>query len=603
MTRTKARAASTSDGAKQRPPAVLREHALLADGERGALIDPNGDVRWLCAPRWQNEPVFSGLLGGPGRYSISPRDSWHTSGGFYEPASLVWHSRWITSDSVIESDAALAYPADVCRVVLLRTIRAIEADAAVLVELDPSAGFSHGSGPQWEQKDGVWVGQNEDLRIRWQGGEDAQLGEDGVLRLSLDLPEGQEHHLVLELAREDLPDDAPDPHVLWPATRAAWERCTPDLPKMAAEDDVRMSYAVLAGLTSTDHGMVAAATMSLPERARQGENYDYRYAWIRDQCYAGEAVAAIGPHRLLDSALTFVTDRLLEDGADLKPAYTVDGQPVPDQTHVDLPGYPGGGNIVGNWVNQQFQLDALGEALSLYAAAARLDQLDARAWQAVRTCVEVIESKQHDPDAGIWELDNDSWTQSRLACVAGLRSIARHTHVDEAARWVALADSLLSETAASSLHASGRWQQSPSRTGVDASLLLPPVRGALSADDPRTVATRQAVAEELTSNGHVYRFRHDGRPLADTEGSFTLCGFMMALAQAHAGHSVQAMHYYERARSTCSTSGLFTEEYDTRERQLRGNLPQAFVHAMFIEATARVDQLLRSDDASTGELE
>ncbi|WAL98379.1 glycoside hydrolase family 15 protein [Streptomyces sp. Je 1-369] len=56
-----------------------------------------------------------------------------------------------------------------------------------------------------------------------------------------------------------------------------------------------MAYAVLHGLTSAAGGMVAAATTSLPERADTGRDYDYRYAWIRDQCYAGIAVAAHGP--------------------------------------------------------------------------------------------------------------------------------------------------------------------------------------------------------------------------------------------------------------------------------------------------------------------
>ena len=49
--------------------------------------------------------------------------------------------------------------------------------------------------------------------------------------------------------------------------------------------------------------MVAAATMSLPERARQGRNYDYRYVWIRDQCYAGQAAAKAGARPLLDDAV------------------------------------------------------------------------------------------------------------------------------------------------------------------------------------------------------------------------------------------------------------------------------------------------------------
>jgi hypothetical protein len=113
--------------------------------------------------------------------------------------------------------------------------------------------------------------------------------------------------------------------------------------------------------------MVAACTTSLPEHTRQGRNYDYRYAWIRDQCYAGQAVAKHGAHPLMDDAVRFVTERLLTDGSQLTPAYTVDGGPVPDQRRLQLAGYPGGSDIVGNWVNQQFQLDAFGEALLLFA--------------------------------------------------------------------------------------------------------------------------------------------------------------------------------------------------------------------------------------------
>jgi alpha,alpha-trehalase len=63
-------------------PRVLREYALVADGERGALIGPDGSVAWLCVPRWDSPPVFSGLLGGPGRYTVTPADPWHVGGGY-----------------------------------------------------------------------------------------------------------------------------------------------------------------------------------------------------------------------------------------------------------------------------------------------------------------------------------------------------------------------------------------------------------------------------------------------------------------------------------------------------------------------------------------
>jgi hypothetical protein len=80
--------------------------------------------------------------------------------------------------------------------------------------------------------------------------------------------------------------------------------------------------------------------------------------------------------RLLDDAVRFVTARILDHGPDLKPAYTTQGAAVPDQRTLDLPGYPGGKNLIGNWVNRQFQLDVFGEFLLLLAAAGRADRLE-----------------------------------------------------------------------------------------------------------------------------------------------------------------------------------------------------------------------------------
>ncbi|PQM45493.1 Trehalase [Mycobacterium talmoniae] len=122
--------------------------------------------------------------------------------------------------------------------------------------------------------------------------------------------------------------------------------------------------------------------------------------------------------------------------------------------------------------------------------------------------------------------------------------------------------------------------------GVDASLVLPAVRGALPADDPRTVATLAAVRDQLAVEQYVYRFRHDQRDLGDAEGAFLLCGFMMALAEHQQGNDWAAIRYFERNRSACGPAGLFSEEYDVSQRQLRGNLPQAFVHALMLETAA-----------------
>jgi len=394
---------------------------------------------------------------------------------------------------------------------------------------------------------------------------------------------------VLELGEKELPEELPDADRLWAATEAAWARARPDLSGSIAPRDAQHAWAVLRGLTSDGGGMVAAATMSLPERADAGRNYDYRYAWIRDQSYAGLAAAAVGATDLLHGAAAFITQRLLADGPQLKPAYTVDGGPVPAERSLKLPGYPGGRDKLGNWVNQQFQLDAFGESLQLLAAAAREGQLDSDAERAIHTAVEAIERRWTDDDAGLWELGNRQWTQSRLACVAGLRAIAGAPAASvDVTRCTSLADTILAQTARTSLHTDGHWLRQPGQDGTDASLLLPPVRGALPADDPRTVATLHAVRRELSRDYYVYRFRHDQRDLGAAEGAFLLCGFMMALAEHHHGDPVRAIRYFERNRAACGPAGLLSEEFDVTQRQLRGNLPQAFVHALLLECAGRL---------------
>src|ERR1700728_1510930 len=93
------------------PPHALREYAFLADGERGALIGPRGDVAWMCSPYWDSDAVFSTLIGGAGCFAVTPVDRF-TWGGYYDRRSLIWNSRWTTAKGVIESREALALPSN-----------------------------------------------------------------------------------------------------------------------------------------------------------------------------------------------------------------------------------------------------------------------------------------------------------------------------------------------------------------------------------------------------------------------------------------------------------------------------------------------------------
>jgi hypothetical protein len=573
-------------------PHVLREYALIADGERGALISPDGDMSWLCAPGWDSPAAFSGLLGGPGQYAVTPADPWHVWGGYYESGTLIWRSRWVGT-SRTECREALAMPADPHRVVILRRIVAVDGPAKMNVRLDVRAGFGRNAMTGLSRARGCWSGRSGRLRFRWSGAARARPGPGG-LALTVTLPAEGHHDLVLELSDRPLDGPPPDPDQAWAATQETWSDLVPDCGDLIAARDARHCYAVLRGLTASTGAMVAAATTSLPERLEGGRNYDYRYAWIRDQCYAGLAVAAHGPHPLLDGAVRFITERLLADGPGLRPAYSVAGQPLPGERALRLRGYPGGAARTGNQVTSQFQLDGLGESLELFAAAARLDLLAEENWQAAAIAADAIKQRWSQPDAGIWELEDRHWTHSRLTCVSGLRSLAAASDGPpggpghrQAADWSALADSLAA-TLTDAVHPAGRWQRSPDDERVDAALLLPVIRGTLPPEDPRNRATVRAVLDELTDDDYVYRFRHDARPLHKSEGAFLLCGFWMAQVAHVYGDRTAAARWFERSRAACGPAGLFTEEYDVHQRQLRGNLPQAFVHAGLLESAARL---------------
>jgi len=66
-------------------PSALREHSFVADGQRGALIDPTGNIAWLCFPTFSSPAFFASLLGSGGTYRVS------ASGLFSEEYDVCQH--------------------------------------------------------------------------------------------------------------------------------------------------------------------------------------------------------------------------------------------------------------------------------------------------------------------------------------------------------------------------------------------------------------------------------------------------------------------------------------------------------------------------------
>jgi alpha,alpha-trehalase len=562
--------------------------------------DRRGDCAWLCFPSWSDAAVFASLIGSAGQYLVQPAGRW-VWGGYYEDGTLIWTSRWVAEEGgAFESRDALACPGDPDRALLLRRLRTCDHEGEFVVALDVRPDYGRKTLGTWRRSGGCWEARGSDVVVRWWGAENASVATKATagghhrLNLRLRLDAGKHHDLVLELLRENhdraaRTPEAPDVARCWLSTEEWWRHRVPDCSGLVAAGDVRRSLAVLHGMTGPGGGTVAAATTSLPERADTDRNYDYRYVWVRDTSWVGRAAGAIdGAELLLDGAVRWVAERLLSDGDRLVPAYRADGGPVPDIETLDLPGYPGGTDVIGNRIGTQFQLDAFGEALQLFARAAERERLDRIGLQAALTAVGAIERRWQEADSGLWELDPKMWTQSRLACVAGLRALCRTGIMapTEVERSGSLADRILSDVTARSVHPSGRWQRAPDDDRVDASLLLAQIRGAMPPDDARSVATRRAVTEELSSDGYVYRYRQKGARLGDDEGAFLICNFWLAMACLGAGEVVEGVRWFERSRSSSGSPGLLAEEYDVEQHQLRGNLPQAFVHAALVECAA-----------------
>ena len=202
-------------------PETLRQYALLADGERGALIGPRGDVAFLCAPRWHDDAVFSDLLGGRGTYVVRPAARRFTWGGSYEAGSLIWRSRWTTGADVVESREALVFPGEGRRLTLLRRVEAARGPARVVVLLDCRAGFGAERMRLRRGDDGIWTGRTGALYLRWSGvpgGGSVDVARDGSAYLELDVAADEHHDLVLEVSDGAFDDDPPDPDRAWHLT-------------------------------------------------------------------------------------------------------------------------------------------------------------------------------------------------------------------------------------------------------------------------------------------------------------------------------------------------------------------------------------------------
>ena len=156
--------------------------------------------------------------------------------------------------------------------------------------------------------------------------------------------------------------------------------------------------------------------------------------------------------------------------------------------------------------------------------------------------------------------------------------------------WRATADEIRDEILERGVSDRGVLRQHYDTDALDASVLLAAVFGFLARDDDRLRSTVLAIAENLTENGFVLRYRTDETDdgLSGKEGTFLICSFWLVSALAVIGERQQARDLMERLLRVGSPLGLFAEEFDVETGRHLGNFPQAFSHLALIEAAGRI---------------
>ena len=367
---------------------------------------------------------------------------------------------------------------------------------------------------------------------------------------------------------------------------------------------VRHSGRVLQALTFRLTGaIVAAPTTSLPESLGGERNWDYRYTWIRDASLTLDALwiaACPDEAHWFFSWMAGAVATQIRRGVDLQIMFGVGGErDLSERSLTHLEGWRGSRPVrIGNGAWNQRQLDVYGELLG---AARRLRDQLGDLDEATRTfLVEVADaaaSRWQEQDQVIWEVRGEpkDFLYSKLMCWVALDSALALANIlqahDRVNVWTEtrehIRDAILTRGWSEKAKA---FTQSFGSDDLDASSLMMPIVGFLPATDPRMRATIDAIAERLTDeHGLVYRYRAtDG--LAGEEGTFLLCTFWLAQAQALVGEIVQARTTFERAIAYANDVGLLSEEVDPASNELLGNFPQAFSHIGLVNAAWAISQ-------------
>jgi GH15 family glucan-1,4-alpha-glucosidase len=601
------------------PP--IAEYAFLSNCHTGALVAPDGAIDWLCVPSFDSPSIFGSLLDRQaGFFRFAPYGMNHPTAVAYEPGTNVLETTWKTPNGwVVVRDALTMGPwdhedritphtrppaDDDADHMLVRRVECLEGEVEVELVCEPA--FDYGRSPaEWTLVDGDRhaadaTGAGLTIRLR----SDLLLGiEENRARGRHVLEPGDRAYCALTWA-EGLaaPENVDDAEARIGATTRFWRSWLgrARIPDHRFRDPIQRSALTIKGLTYMPTGAtVAALTTSLPETPGGERNWDYRFTWMRDTTFTLQALHYLNLDWEADEFMQFVADVESTDDGSLQIMYGIDGRrDLTESTRDDLTGYAGARPVrIGNGAFDQRQNDVYGAVLdSILLHTRRSERVPRRLWPIVQSQAECATKVWREPDQGIWEARGkpQHYVSSKLMGWVALDRAAKLAALrgDPAlqATWSATADEIREDILTQGVSKRAVLRQHYETDALDASTLLAAIFGFLPGDDERLRATVTAIAEDLTEDGFVLRYRTDETDdgLSGKEGTFLICSFWLVSALAIVGELQAARDLMERLLRIASPLGLYAEEFDAGTGRHLGNFPQAFSHLALMEAAGRI---------------
>jgi alpha,alpha-trehalase len=599
----------------------IADYAMLSDSSSAALVGKDGSIDWLCLPRFDSSALFARLLDpDAGHWQISPREAYAVERR-YLPGTLVLETTFTTDSGKARLVDALAFaegqrhhelgmnpPHE-----LLRSVEGIEGRVDFTMELAPRPeyGLVHPLVRMTDDGARTFGGPNPIAVCS-----DALIEvEASTMRSTFSVGAGERASFALRWAPPESTILSPTPPAGVPAriddTVRGWRSWEEehDIYEGPHKELVKFSARVLKGLTYRPTGaIVAAATTSLPEDVGGERNWDYRYAWIRDASLTMEALYIGACSDEADEFASFMTSSAggghgLEHS--LQIMYGIGGEhDLSERELSHLRGWRDSKPVrVGNGAWDQVQLDVYGELLNvIYLYRERLGELHPEIQHFAAKLADAAATRWHEKDSGMWEMRGEPrhHLSSKVLCWTALdRAVKLAPQLGEYAReeeWARARDEIREAVLTKGWSEKRQaYAQSFGSDELDAAQLLMPLVGFLPADDPRMKSTIDAIADDLTDDGLVLRYRNstegvnpDG--LTGEEGTFVICSFWLVSCLAKAGELERAEELFGQLAGSANDVGLLAEEIDTATGELLGNVPQAFSHIGLITAARAIDE-------------